>query len=323
MNENNNIINQAKETLKIEADAIISLIDRIDKNFVDAVNLLYSCKGRVIVTGMGKSGIIGRKISATLTSTGTPSFFLHPAEGMHGDLGMVVNNDCLIAISNSGETEEITKLLPVIKRIGAKLITLTGELNSTLAKNSDVVIDISIKEEACPLGLAPTASTTAMLAMGDALAIALLKKRNFKEEDYALLHPGGSIGRKLLLKVEDIMKTGHNVPIINESYFMKEAIIEMTTKKMGCTIVVDKNGILVGIITDQNLRFTLEKEHDIFKKKVTDVMTKNPKTIKKDELVATAIRITEEKSISTLIVVDNDKKPIGIVHLHDLLKANV
>lgn len=323
MNENNNIINQAKETLKIEANAIINLIDRIDKNFVDAVNLLYSCKGRVIVTGMGKSGIIGRKISATLTSTGTPSFFLHPAEGMHGDLGMVVNNDCLIALSNSGETEETTKLLPVIKRIGAKLITLTGELNSTLAKNSDVVIDISIKEEACPLGLAPTASTTAMLATGDALAIALLKKRNFKEKDYALFHPGGSIGKKLLLKVEDIMKTGNDIPIINESYFMKEAIIEMTTKKMGCTIVVDKNGILTGIITDQNLRFTLEKEHNIFKKKVADVMTKNPKTIKKDELVATAIKITEEKSISTLIVIDNDKKPTGIVHLHDLLKANL
>lgn len=319
----NNIIGSAKETLKIEANAILNLINSIDDNFVKAVNLLYSCKGRVIVTGMGKSGLVGRKIASTLASTGTPAFFLHPAEGRHGDIGMVVKEDCLILISNSGETEELIRILPIMKRIGAKLITMTGDLNSSLAKNSDVIINISIKEEACPFGLAPTASTTATLAIGDALAIALLKKRNFKEEDYALFHPGGSIGRKLLVKVEDIMRTGNDIPVVNDRVYMKEAIIEMTTKKMGCTLIVDKKGVLAGIITDQDLRRILEKEHNIFKKKVMEIMTKNPQTIKKDELVARAIRITEEKSISTLIVVDDNKKPIGIVHLHDLLKVNV
>ncbi|MEK6645841.1 MAG: KpsF/GutQ family sugar-phosphate isomerase [Candidatus Firestonebacteria bacterium] len=317
----NNILKQAKKVLRTEASAILALESRIDKVFLKAIELLYSCNGRVIVTGIGKSGIIGRKIAATLASTGTPALFLHPAEGLHGDLGMIRKNDIVMVLSNSGETEEVIKMLPSIKRIGAKLITLTGDLKSTLAKQSDVTINVKVKDEACPLGLAPTASTTATLAMGDAMAIALLEKRNFKSEDYALFHPGGSLGRKLILKVEDIMRKGEDVPKITQDKLMKDAILEMTSKKMGCTAVIDKKGKLLGIITDQDLRKNLGKDSDILNVSVKDIMTKNPKTISKDELVAKAIQVTEEISVSTLLVADKSGKLIGIVHLHDLLKA--
>lgn len=321
MVSNKEILKQAKRVLEIEADAVRDLIKRLDSDFLKAVNLLYFCKGRVIVTGIGKSGIIARKISATMASTGTPALYLHPAEGVHGDLGTVLNNDIVIVVSNSGETKEILEMLPTIKRIGAKLIALTGEKDSTLAKNSDVILDVSVKKEACPLGLAPTASTTAELAMGDALAIALLLKRGFKEEDYALLHPAGDLGRKLL-HIEDIMRKGKDIPVVNEDYPMKEVIMEMTSKKMGCTSVVNKRGVLTGIITDQDLRTHLNLTKNILNKKAKDIMTENPKTISKNALVSEAIRVTEEKSISTILIADKMKKPIGIVHLHDLLRLS-
>jgi arabinose-5-phosphate isomerase len=318
---NKEILKQARRVLEIEAKAVKDLVNKLDSNFLKAVNLLYYCKGRVILTGIGKSGIIARKISATMASTGTPALYLHPAEGVHGDLGTVLSDDILIVVSNSGETKEVLEILPTIKRIGVKLIALTGKKDSTLAKSSDVVLDVGVKKEACPLGLAPTASTTAELAMGDALAIALLLKRGFKEKDYALLHPAGDLGKKLL-KVEDIMRKGKDVPIVSEDCPMKEVIMEMTSKKMGCTSVINKKGKLTGIITDQDLRNHLNLTKDILKKKAKNIMTKNPKTISKDALVGEAIRMTEEKSISTILIVDKFKKPIGIVHLHDLLRLS-
>jgi len=313
------IVTEAKKVLKIEADAIKGLLPYVNTDFVKAVHLLITCKGRVIVTGMGKAGLIARKISATLASTGTPALFMHPAEGVHGDLGTVMRNDVVIIVSNSGETEEVLDIMPAIKRIGAKLIAMTGGMNSTLAKNSDITINVGVKEEACPLGLAPTASTTAELAMGDALAVALLIKRGFREEDYAKLHPGGSLGR-MLAKVEDIMRKGYEVPAVSESMLMSRVIVEMTVKKMGCTAVLNAKGKLTGIITDQDLRMHLKNEKSFLKKKAKDVMTKNPKTINKDALVGEAVRLTEEKSISTLLVVGKPDELLGIIHLHDLLK---
>lgn len=321
MIKNAEILKQAKKVLDIESRAIKDLLSEIDDEFLKSVNLLYGCCGRVIVTGMGKAGIIARKVASTMASTGTPALFLHPVEGVHGDLGIVLNKDVVIVISNSGETKEILDIIPGIKRIGAKLIALTGNVNSTLAKNSDITINVKVKEEACPLGLSPTASTTAALAMGDALAIALLLKRNFRPEDYALLHPGGSLGKRLL-KVEDIMRKGKDVPIVNENVLMKKVILEMTTKKMGCTTVVSNKGKLVGIITDQDLRTHLRLTKNILNKKANDIMTKTPTTISKDALVGEAIRMTEEKSITTLLVVNDLMEPIGIIHLHDLLRLS-
>lgn len=319
MVDNKDIIKQAKEVLRIESESIKELINRIDDSFLKAVDLIYTSSGRVIVTGIGKSGVIGRKIASTMASTGTPSLFLHPAEGVHGDVGSVLGKDVVIAISNSGETKEILNIVPIIKRIGAKLISFTAKEDSTLAKTSDIVLDVSVKEEACPLGLAPTASCIAELAMGDALAIALLVKRNFRPEDYALLHPGGSLGRRLL-KVKEIMRKGKDVPMVKENVLMKKVIMEMTSKKMGCTAVVNNKGELTGIITDQDLRNHLESGKNVLSKKAIDIMTKNPKTISGEALVDEAIRVTEEKSISTLLITDEDKKPVGIIHLHDLLR---
>jgi arabinose-5-phosphate isomerase len=321
MADNKYLINKAKEVLAVESKAVAALTKSINKEFIKAVNLLYKCKSRVIVTGIGKSGIIARKIAATLASTGTPALFLHPTEGQHGDLGAVVSSDIVIAISQSGETREVLDILPAVKRIGAKLIALTGNRNSTLAKNGDITLDVSIKEEACPLGLAPTASSMAQLAMGDALAVTLLIKRGFKEQDYALLHPGGSLGKKYK-KIEDIMRKGREVPIVTENVSMKKVIYEMTSKKMGCTCVVKYSGELTGIITDQNLRTGLTLDKDIMSRKAGDIMTKNPKTIAREAFVEEAIRITEENSISTLLVTGKDHKPVGIIHLHDLLKLN-
>ncbi|HEX9113465.1 MAG TPA: KpsF/GutQ family sugar-phosphate isomerase [Nitrospirota bacterium] len=318
---------QAKRVLRIEADAVAALIDRIDERFEQAVAMILDCKGRVVVTGMGKSGLIGKKIAATLASTGTPALFLHPAEGIHGDLGMVTRGDTVIALSNSGETEEVARMLPALKRLGIKLIALTGNADSTLAKNSDVVIDVGVKEEACPLGLAPTASTTATLAMGDALAVALLDKRGFREEDFACFHPGGTLGKRLLLRVQDLMHTGDAIPVVSEATLIKDAIYEISSKKMGVTSVLDSAGKLVGVISDGDLRRWMERTEktgeNLLAKKAKDIMTKNPKVTKREALAAEAVSIMERNSITCLIVTDRDAKPEGVIHLHDLLKAGV
>ncbi|HET6364165.1 MAG: KpsF/GutQ family sugar-phosphate isomerase [Nitrospirota bacterium] len=318
---------QARRVLKIEADAVAALIDRIDERFEQAVEMILDCKGRVVVTGMGKSGLIGKKIAATLASTGTPALFLHPAEGIHGDLGMVTRGDTVIALSNSGETEEVARMLPALKRLGIKLIALTGNTDSTLAKNSDVVIDVGVKEEACPLGLAPTASTTATLAMGDALAVALLDKRGFREEDFACFHPGGTLGKRLLLRVQDLMHTGNAIPVVSEATLIKDAIYEISSKKMGVTSVLDGAGKLVGVISDGDLRRWMERTEktgeNLLAKEAKDIMTKNPKVIKSETLAAEAVAIMERNSITCLIVTDHDAKPEGVIHLHDLLKAGV
>ncbi|MER3422034.1 MAG: D-arabinose 5-phosphate isomerase [Nitrospiraceae bacterium] len=309
-------IQQGRRVLEIEARAITALVDRLDHLFTAAVDLLYSCSGKVVVSGMGKSGLIGQKIAATLASTGTPAFFLHPAEGIHGDLGMLARHDALIALSNSGETEEMLKLLPFMKRM------MTGRIQSTLAKNSEVVLDVSVEEEACPMGLAPTASTTAALAMGDALAIALLQKRGFKEEDFAQFHPGGVLGRRLLLKVRDLMHQGEAIPQVSVLASMREVILEMTTKKLGMTTVVDTTGRLAGVITDGDLRRFLEKGLDLTTATAGDAATRNPKAIAPDDLAARAVQTMEQFSITSLVVLENGKL-VGVIHLHDLLKSGV
>ncbi len=318
---------QGKRVLRIEADAITALIERVDEQFERAVETILSCTGRVVVTGMGKSGLIGKKISATLASTGTPALFLHPAEGIHGDLGMVTRGDTVIALSNSGETEEISRMLPSLKRLGIKIISLTGNPESTLAKNSDIVINVGVKEEACPLGLAPTASTTATLAMGDALAVVLLDKRGFREEDFACFHPGGALGKRLLLRVRDLMHTGEAVPTVLEKTLIKDAIYEISSKKMGVTAVVSAAGRMVGIISDGDLRRWMEKTEktgeNLLAKKAEDIMTRNPKIIQKDALAAEAVAMMENNSITCLIVASGDARPEGVIHLHDLLKAGV
>ena len=320
-----NILEEAKRVLNVEAQSILDLVERIDENFSRTVDLLSTCKGKVVLMGMGKSGLVGRKISSTFASTGTPSFFLHPAEGLNGDFGMLAKEDVIIAISNSGETRELLEVLPLIKRYGNRLITLTGNLNSSLAKAGDVNLDIRVKEEACPLGLAPTASTTATLALGDALAVALMGKKNFKKEDFAILHPGGTLGKRLLLKVEDLMQTGKAFPMVSGKTLMKEAVFEITSKRLGVTGVSNPEGHLVGVITDGDLRRALEKFSDLFNREASEVMTKNPKWIEKEALAAKAVQRMEEYSITSLFVFNKagDKVPVGIIHLHDLLKAGV
>jgi arabinose-5-phosphate isomerase len=319
------IIERAKRVLNIEAEAIQQLVDRINEDFVRAVELVLACEGKVVVTGVGKSGIIGQKIASTLASTGTPAFFLHPTEGIHGDLGMLEKKDIVLAISNSGETDELSQILPVIKRYGNKLIVLTGGATSTLARAGDVVLDVSIKEEACPLGLAPTASTTAALAMGDALAVALLEKRGFKTEDFAILHPGGRLGKRLLLKVSDLMHVGEEFPKVYEDTLMKEALVEITSKRLGVTGVMNAGEELVGVITDGDLRRTLERYPDLLERTAAEIMIRNPKWIEADILAAQAVQQMEEHAITSLFVFDRagDKIPRGIIHLHDLLKAGV
>jgi arabinose-5-phosphate isomerase len=314
---------KAKEVIRKEAKAVACLEKKIDEQFVKAVELILKCKGRVIVTGIGKSGIIGRKIASTLASTGTPAFFLHPTEGTHGDVGMVRKNDVVIGISKSGETDEVYQLIPLFKRLGVPIITLIGNPKSPLAEKSDVVIDVSVEEEACPYDLVPTSSTTAALVMGDALAIALLEERHFSSEDFALLHPGGQLGRKLILKVSDIMHLGEQIPKVTEDTGIKEVILEMTSKRLGTTTVVNQKGELVGIFTDGDLRRLVERTDDIFSLKAKQVMTKNPKTIAENELAAKALNLMESYSITSLIITNGKKEPIGIVHLHDILKAGV
>lgn len=318
------ILKRARDVLKIESSGILSVMERLDENFVRAVDLLRRCRGKVVVTGLGKSGLICRKIAATLASTGTPSFFLHAGDGVHGDLGMVMKGDLILAVSNSGETEEILKLIPHFTLNGLKMIAVTGNPDSTLAKAADVVLEVGVSEEACPLGLAPTASTTAALAMGDALAVVLLEENGFKEEDFASRHPGGILGRKLLLRVEDLMHCGDQVPLVQEGTSMKDALFEITSKRLGVTGVVDSKGKLVGVITDGDLRRGLEREGNIFQLKARDLMTRNPKTILGDSLAAKAVTVMEEYPITSLFVLDNKhQKPQGVIHLHDLIKAGI
>ena len=318
------ILKRAREVLKIEGQGILSLVDQIDEGFAQAVELLYGCKGKVVVTGLGKSGLIGRKIAATLSSTGTPALFLHAAEGIHGDLGMIMRGDVVLAVSNSGETEELLKLLSIIKRLEVRLIVMTGNPQSSLSRSGDVILNVSVKEEACPLGLSPTSSTTAALAMGDALAVVLLEKRGFREEDFALRHPGGTLGRKLLWKVEDLMHRGPDVPLVSEQAPIKDTVLQITSKGLGVTGVIDGKGKLVGIITDGDLRRGLERKKDIYKLKAKDLMTHHPKAIAADALAAKAVAVMERHSITSLFILESSsRKPVGVIHLHDLLKAGI
>ena len=312
-----------RRVLGIEARAVQALIQRLDAGFSDAVDLLYHCKGKVVVSGMGKSGLIGQKIAATMASTGTPSFFLHPAEGLHGDLGMLARGDVLIAISNSGETQEILQLLPFMERMAIPVVAIVGRMGSTLAKNSAVALDVSVAEEACPMGLAPTASTTATLAMGDALAVALLEKRGFKEQDFAQFHPGGTLGRRLLVKVRDVMHAGAELPQVQEMVSASVALLEMSAKKLGMTTVVDRAGALVGVITDGDLRRFVQQGGDFSKGTAGSLASRHPKLIGADELAAKAVEMMERYSITTLVVTDNAKRIVGVVHLHDLLKHGI
>ncbi|MFT5395702.1 MAG: arabinose-5-phosphate isomerase [Gammaproteobacteria bacterium] len=312
-----------KAVIETEQKALTELIDRIDDKFVAACNILLQCEGRVVVIGMGKSGHIGNKIAATLASTGTPAFFVHPGEASHGDLGMITNKDVVMVLSNSGETDEVVALLPVIKRLNTPMIALTGRPGSTLANTATVNIDVSVSKEACPLGLAPTSSTTATLAMGDAISIALLEARGFNENDFALSHPGGTLGRRLLLHVSDIMHTDDEIPKVSESALLSDALIEMTQKGLGVTTIVDGNDNILGIFTDGDLRRTLDSNIDINTCLVKDVMTKNGKNIIANSLAASALALMEKHSINALVVVDEQEKLIGILNMHDLLRARV
>ena len=316
-------LNEGRRVLQIEAHAVQTLIDRLDERFTQAVDLLYNCKGKVVVSGMGKSGLIGQKIAATLASTGTPAFFLHPAEGLHGDLGMLARRDALVAISNSGETKEILQLLPYIERMGVPTVGLTGKMGSTLAKHSDVVLDVSVSEEACPMGLAPTASTTATLAMGDALAVALLQKRGFKSEDFAQFHPGGTLGRRLLIKVRDLMHVGDEVPRVQEQATGSTAISEISAKKLGMTTVIDRTGVLLGVITDGDLRRFVQQGGDVIKATAGTLASRTPRTIGPDDLAARAVEMMERYSITTLVVTEGERRIVGVIHLHDLLKNGI
>jgi len=316
-------IKTARSVFAIEGKAILDLAKKLDKNFEKAVDFLSKSKGRVIVTGMGKPGFIAQKISATLSSTGTPSLYLHPAEALHGDLGRVMRDDCLIAFSNSGETEEILKLLPILKKIGSRLIAVTGNKKSTLAKNSDFVIDASVKKEACSLGLAPTTSTTAMLAVGDALCVSLLDKKGFREKDFAFYHPGGALGKRLLLRVSDIMRTGASSPIVKETAFVKDALIKITKSRAGSASVVNKKGALVGIFTDGDLRRHINSSVNIARRKIKEVMTKSPVTIRKERLAAEAFQILRSKKIDEIPVVDERGRPVGLLDVQDILKAGL
>jgi arabinose-5-phosphate isomerase len=311
-------LDTARRVLKIEAQAIQDVLGRLDASFEKAVEVLFSCKGRVVVSGMGKSGLIGRKISATLSSTGTPSFFLHPAEALHGDLGMLARGDAMLAVSYGGETEEIIRLLEALKRLEMPLVTLTGKTGSTLAQASEVVLDVSVKEEACSLNLAPTASTTVAMAVGDALAVSLLERRNFRQDDFAALHPAGRLGRKLL-RVEHLMHTGEAMPRVMLDTSMPDVFHEMSAKKLGMTTVVEKDGRLAGILTDGDLRRLMEKHRGaVLEMRAGDGMTRNPQTIGPHVLASEALNLMEKRKITSVVVVDEAKGVLGVVHLHDL-----
>ncbi len=321
--DQNKFTDQARRVLEIEARAIQDLIPRLDSAFAQACELCLACAGRVVVTGMGKSGHVAGKIASTLASTGTPAFFVHPGEASHGDVGMITPKDLVIAVSNSGETAEIITILPLLKRLGVELITLTGKSDSTLADTATVNLDIGVDEEACPLNLSPTASTTAALAMGDALAVALLESRGFTREDFARSHPGGTLGRRLLLLVGDLMHTGEEVPKVSADTLLANGLIEMTAKGLGVTAIVDANGKLEGIYTDGDLRRSLDAAVDVHATTMREIMTKNPKTVRPKLLAAEAVRLLEQHQITSLIVVDDETTVVGALNVHDLFRAGV
>lgn len=313
----------AERVLRLEAEAILALIPRLDERFDRAVDLLFGCRGRVIVTGMGKSGLIGRKVAATLASTGTPAYYLHPAEGVHGDLGMVARGDVVLALSNSGETDELLAILPLLTRLGIPIVLLTGNATSTLARQSSVVLDVAVSEEACPMNLTPTSSTTAALAMGDALAMALLELRGLRPDDFAALHPGGTLGWRTLVRVADLMHSGDEIPVVNTDVLMKDAIVEMTRKRLGITTVVDRAGRLVGVVTDGDLRRAHLRPEPIVDIRAGELATRSPKTVAASELAVKALEIMETFAITSLIIVDAEGRPVGVIHLHDILRAKI
>lgn len=317
------IIQKGKDVIRIESEAVANLSGSINKEFAKTVNVIYKSKGRVVLTGMGKSGLIARKIVATLNSTGTAAIYLHPTDALHGDLGMVRKEDVVILISNSGNTEEVTNLLPMLKRLRVTMIAMCGNKKSLLGKECDIFLNIAVKEEACPHDLAPTASTTATLAMGDALAVALLEKRGFTAEDFAYLHPGGSLGKRLSLKISEIMIQGNSVPVVNESASIKDVILEITSKRLGTTCVVNSKGTLTGVITDGDLRRLLEKTMEIKDLTAKDIMTVNPKVMNDEYLASFALQQMENFKITAMIIIDDENKPIGIIHLHDLINLGL
>ena len=313
----------AREVLRIESDAVAEIAQRIDARFGEAVRIIMSCRGRVVVSGIGKSGHVARKIASTLASTGTPAFFVHAAEASHGDLGMITRDDVVIAVSYSGESDELLTIVPLVKRGGAKLIAMTGNVQAALARDADVVLDTRVSKEACPLNLAPTASTTATLALGDALAVALLDARGFDRDDFARSHPGGSLGRRLLTHVRDVMRTGADVPSIAETASFSDAVLEMSDKRMGMTAILDASGRVIGIFTDGDLRRALEKVPDVMKARIADLMTRNPRTIGPDHLAVEAVELMEHHKVHGLLVVADDGSLVGALNIHDLLRAKV
>lgn len=321
--ESAQFISQGQRVVEIESQAIMQLKRRIDKSFSQACHAMLACQGRVIVTGMGKSGHIGKKIAATLASTGTPAFFVHPGEASHGDLGMITSKDVILAISNSGETKEVITLIPLIKRLGVPLISMTGKPKSTLAQQALIHLDVSVEREACALNLAPTASTTTTLVLGDALAIALLDARGFSEKDFALSHPGGSLGKKLLLTIEDIMHKGQEVPIVVSDTLVTDALLEMTRCRLGFTCVVNNKGQYVGLFTDGDLRRSIDRRIDLQTAMISDVMTPKSKSVHSGLLAAQALHIMQDNKINALPVVDEDNRPVGAINMHDLLRAGV
>lgn len=318
------LVDIGKDVLKKEAEAILKVRGSLDESFEEAVNAIHECSGRVVLTGMGKSGLVCKKIASTLSSVGTPALFLHPADSLHGDLGMFQKNDVLIVVSNSGETEEIIKILPWVRRMGITTIAITGNGDSTIASRGDIRLNITV-DEACPFNIIPTSSTTAVLAVGDAIAVALVERRNFRIEDFASLHPGGSIGRRLFTKVEDLMHSGDALPSVMEEMSMKHAVFEITSKRLGVAAVLTADGELSGVITDGDLRRAIEKYENIFEKKAVDVMSRNPKIISKDALAVSALKKMEDFSITSLFVAgeEGDRRPVGIIHIHDLLRAKI
>jgi KpsF/GutQ family protein len=317
------LLARAKRVLDTEIAAIAAVRERMQAPFAEACTMLLECKGRVVVSGMGKSGHIGNKVAATLASTGTPAFFLHPAEASHGDIGMITHDDVVLALSNSGETPELLTILPAIKRLGVPLVVMTGKPSSTLAKAANVVLDVSVPEEACPHNLAPTASTTATLAVGDALAVAILEARGFTQEDFARSHPGGTLGRRLLLRIEDVMRTGEQLPAVGPDASLRDGLIEMSRKGLGMTAIVDSQGKVLGIFTDGDLRRTLDRDADLRSKSMADVMTPNPKTVRPDMLAAEAVHLLESSRITQLLVVDDQHVLVGALNVHDLFRAGV
>lgn len=318
-----NTLERARQVLEIEAQEISSLANRLDDHFVNAVQLILHCDGRVVVSGMGKSGHIGRKLASTFASTGTPSFFMHPAEASHGDLGMITSNDVVIFLSNSGKSDELISILPVIKRIGAKIISITGNSNSELAKESEIHLSAQVSQEACPLGLSPTASSTASLALGDALAICVLDQRAFTAEDFARSHPGGSLGKRQVVRVRDIMRKTDQVPSIHEHALLSDAVLEISLKGLGFTAIVDKESKPIGMFTDGDLRRQLSKKINYEKQSIKEIMNKNPKTIFDDQIIIDAINLMETNKINGILVVNREFKLIGAFNMHDLFKAKV